>query len=134
MLLSARMLAGVGNVNVYEYVDSVEFTQGDSTVIYFQLFDMSVSAKSDPHFDVGRRYIPVAGATLSITIENIDDAKKITRMATQPFAQDGSIWSISIASVDAVKGDATLRLTLTESAVVTRGSVRSAIKVYGDDC
>jgi hypothetical protein len=66
---------------------------------------------------------------LEITISSIDNAKKIIRFASQPYAQDPSIWALSLFSTDSLKGSADLMLKLTEGLVVTRGSVRQALAV-----
>lgn len=134
MLLSARVLRDVANVNSFDYADAFQFTEGDATVLYIQLCDMTVETAKEGFSPPGRRYMPAVAATLSVIIENIDTAKKITRSATQPFSQDASIWSIPILATDAIRGTSNLRLVLTESGVVTRGTVKNAISVQGQDC
>ena len=74
--------------------------------------------------------MPAVGATLSVIFDNINDAKKVTRAATQPFAQDGSIWSVQVFSTDAIApGTVSLSLTLTEGPKITKGIVLGAIGV-----
>jgi hypothetical protein len=124
MLLSARILNDVGGVNTFSYAQVAEFTEGDAPTIYFQLIDESLDRDSRP---AGRRYMPAAGATLQVVIHNIDDAKTATRFATQPFAQDPSIWSISLLTTDTVRGTCSVKLTLTEGAKVTRGTASNVI-------
>lgn len=131
MLLSARMLTDVGGVNSFEIIDKAQFTQGDETTVYFQLIDASLDTAAKGFNPSGRRYMPAVGATLSVVLDNIDDAKKITRTATQPFAQDGSIWAVSIFSTDNIApGTISLKLTLTEGVKITRGIVVGAIGVF----
>lgn len=132
MLLSARILKDCANVNSYEYGDSAQFTKGDVVDVYFQLIDASLDTASENFIPPGRRYIPAVGATLVAVVENIDDAKKITRTVTQPFAQDGSIWKISLLASDTIEGTANLRLTLTEGPKVTKGLLKSAFKIQKD--
>lgn len=128
MLLSARILADVANVNVFRYADVAEFTDGDGPAIYFQLIDSSQDRNMRP---AGRRYMPSAGATLQVTLDAIDDAQKITRFATQPFANDPSIWMLQLQSTDKVAGTRSLVLVLTESGKVTRGIAQGVISAYG---
>lgn len=130
MLLSARLLKDVSNVNSFEYADVAEFTKGDALSVYFQLIDSSVHTTICGYNPSGRRYSPASGATMSVTIENIDDAKKVTRTATQPFALDPSIWKVDILATDVIAGTANLRITLTEGAVITRGLVKSAFRIW----
>lgn len=129
MNLSAKFLESVCDINSFTYAsgDWVELSEGDSATIYFQLVDRS---KNKPD---GLRYMPDDTSVLSVVIENIDNTKKITRSATQPFSADPSIWCVSIFATDALRGTATLRLTLTEGSVptqvVTHAKIINAIRV-----
>jgi hypothetical protein len=129
MLLSARILNNVANVNVFSYDDTARFTEGDAPEIYFQLIDASLDRASDGFSPGGRRYMPAAGATLQITLGFIDDSKKVIRTAVQPFASDPSIWKLALLSTDQVRGTADLQLRLTEGSKVTSGVLRQAISV-----
>lgn len=130
MLLSALMLKDVQSVNSYEPDTELSWTEGDALDVNFQLIDISLDRGNQGFYPEGRRYVPAVGATLSCVIENIDDAKKVTRQAVQPFANDGSIWRLQILSSDAIRGTPQLRLTLTEGSKVTRGLVRMALKIH----
>lgn len=130
MLLSARILNNVSGVNAFSSVSVMEFTEGDGPTIYFQLVDLS-SDRADQGFNPpGRRYIPASGATLQCVIHHPDDEKKITRYATQPFTQDGSLWALQLQPTDHVRGSVDLLLTLTEGGRITRGALRSSINAY----
>jgi hypothetical protein len=120
MLLSAKLLNNVGGVNSFDISQQTSFTEGDLPVIYIRLFDKQ--SKLD-------RYSPSSGATLSVTLTNVDTNKSVTKVATQPFSSDGSIWSFSFLSTENVKGTISLMLLLTEGASVTRGLVGSALLV-----
>lgn len=126
MLLSARMLVDVGGVNSWEYSQAVEFSEGDAPQVHFQLIDSSLDRHLVPK---GRRYMPASGATLEVTLDNLDDEKKVVRSATQPFSQDPSIWRIQLLTTDKVRGTTTMRLKLTEGTTVRRGSLPAAILV-----
>lgn len=121
------MLNAVANVNTFEYVDSVDFTEGDGPLIYFQLIDKTLDKGLRP---AGRRYVPAAGATLEVVVHSIDDAKKVTRFATQPFSTDGSIWAVQLLPTDVVRGTCAFKLTLTEGGVVRRGHMDAAVNAY----
>lgn len=114
MLLSARILKDVCSVNSFEYDSQAQWTVGDSTYLYFQLIDSSLDTSLQGHSPPGRRYVPADSSSLSVVLENIDDAKKITRSAVQPYANDGSIWRLTIYSTDVLRGAPQMRLTLTE--------------------
>ena len=132
MLLSARVLRDCYNVNSYENADSFRFTQGDVVLCYFQLIDNTLDLASENFLPAGRRYMPASGATLQVTVENIDDAKKIVRPATQPFPLDPSIWMVQFFQSDKTEGTSNLRLTLTEGSKVTKGILRNAFRVDSD--
>jgi hypothetical protein len=134
MLLSARFLTDCTGVNSYEYTDVSESSQGDSADIYFQLIDMTVDKSLDGFVPAGRRYIPASGAILQCAIENINDAIKITRYATNPFADDRSIWKISLLASDPIRGTSNLRLVLTEGTVVRNGVVKNGIRIHPNTC
>lgn len=127
MLLSARPIKDVGSVNVFTWATQLEYTQGDTVDLYFMLVDRTQDTRSDPP---GRRYMPAAGATLQVTLDNIDQAKQLTRAATQPFTNDPSIWKVSIIATDVIKGTCGLALALTEGTRVTRGRVEAFALVY----
>ncbi len=132
MLLSARILRDCANVNSFEYSNSAQFTKGDVVDVYFQLIDASLDTASENFIPPGRRYMPAAGATLQIVVENIDDAIKVTRTVSQPFTNDLSIWKVSFFASDSISGTANLRLTLVEGAKVTKGLLKNAFRIQSD--
>ena len=130
MLLSARLLNAVSSVNHFEIADAALFSEGDALTLYFQLVDASLDSAAKGFSPSGRRYVPEAGATLSVTLTNIDDAKQIVRSATLAFpADDRSIWKISILSSDGISGTSDMILRLTEGSKVTTGRVQAALRV-----
>lgn len=136
MILSARFLYDVQTVNSWHYVDVAEFTEGDAATISFQLVDLGLDKAIDGFSPAGRRYVPPVGTTLSCVIESIDESRRLTRAASQPYATDGSIWNLTLLTTDTVRGTANLRLTLTEpggriiSGMVKCG-IRAASRVTG---
>jgi hypothetical protein len=128
MLLTARMLDNVVDVNTWEYAESLKLTEGDAPAIYFQLIDASKDRSSQGYYPSGRRYCPATGATLNVTLDNIDDDRIITRAATQ-HTTDKSIWYITTLTADALKGTINLKLTLTEGTKITYGFLSNAISV-----
>lgn len=130
MLLSARFLNDCQNVNSWEPAVQLSWTEGDALDIYFQLVDISLDRSDQGFSPPGRRYVPNSGATVSVTIDNIDNAKKVVRLASQPFPQDGSVWKLSILATDLVKGTPQMRLALTEGTKVTRGVVKCSLKIH----
>ena len=129
MLLSARMLDSVNGVNSYEQVSCVRYFEGDAPAVYFMLIDLSLDRAEAGYMPSGRRYVPAAGATLSVLLDNLDDARKCSRAATQPFAQDLSIWCVQLLPSDSARGTINLKMILTEPTRTLNGFVPAAIRV-----
>jgi hypothetical protein len=130
MLLTARFLKDCQGVNSYEADTEILWTEGDSVDMYFQLIDDSLDRPHQGFTPSGRRYVPAVGATLTVTLENLDDAKVLTRPAVQPFAQDGSIWKITIIPTDPIRGTPQMRLALVEGSKLTGGTVKYGVKIF----
>lgn len=122
MLLSCRFLRNVQNVNSFEQSNTMELFAGDTQTLYLQLVDSGVDRTEQGFSPPGRRYIPGAGASLQVTFENIDDAKRVVRLATQPFANDPSIWSVPLLATDPFKGTVMFTLKLNDGAKVFNSS------------
>lgn len=135
MLLGARLLNDVQNVNSYDAADVVEFTVGDPITVYLQLMDMSVDKASERFNPPGRRYVPASGATLQCVVEAMDANKAITRYALMSFpADDRSIWGLQFLGTDKIQGTANIRFTLTEGSVVRSGVIKCAVRIQPNSC
>jgi len=129
MVLSARFLNDVTSKNSFEYAQVGEFTQGDTVSVYFQLVDSTLDIATHGFVPAGRRYIPDAGATLQVVVDSINDGKKITRTATNPFPDDRSIWKLDFIASDTITGTASMQLTLTEGLIVRRGLIKNGLRI-----
>ena len=129
MLLSARPLKDVASVNSFRSTTQFNFTEGDSPLLYFQLVDSSLDTWSEGFNPSGRRYMPAAGATLMVSLDSVNAYNKVLRMATQPFAQDPSIWAFQILSSDAIRGTIPMKFALNESSKITNGVVQNCINI-----
>jgi len=126
MLLTARPLINVSDVNAWEYADEVKFTQGDQLYVYFQLID----AQKDKSLKLpGKRYVPASGATLVATISSIDLNKTYAKVASQPFSGDLSIWRIQVLSTDNCVGTMSIKLVLLESGLTTYGTIKNVLSI-----
>jgi hypothetical protein len=129
MLLSCLFLVDVGSVNIFRESSYCQISEGDTNTVYIQLRDMSVNTAQEGYKPAGRRFVPAAGATLKVYIDNsLDSGKLVTKNATQPYANDPSIWSFVIQATDAINGTKNVRLELNESGKVTRGLVQGGIR------
>ncbi|SRR6266851_8211464 len=132
MLLSARALINVADVNTYDYSTQVTFIQGDQLTVYFQIIDLLKDRTSQGFPFAGRRRIPASGATLTVTIPNIVTAPTslvITKVAVQPFPGDLSIWSFNVLPTDNLLGPSSIQFVLSESGVNTNGYVTNFLSV-----
>jgi hypothetical protein len=129
MILSARFLNDVNNINSFQTVEVGQFTEGDSASVFFQLIDSTLDLANKGFNPPGRRFIPATGATLQVIVDSIDDSKKITRSATNPFPDDRSIWKLDFLASDKISGTANFQLVLTEGSAVRRGVVKSGMRI-----
>ncbi len=126
MLLTARPLINVADVNTWEYADEVKFTQGDQVSVYFQLID----AQKDKALKLpGKRYVPATGAVLTVTLTSIDINKTYAKVATQPFPGDLSIWSFQVLATDSCVGTLSVKLSLIQSGLTTSGTVKNMLSI-----
>ena len=131
MKLSAIFLTDVGSVNVFQESQQFEMTEGDSATVYIQLRDLSVQTAFQGFKNPGRRYMPATLATLTVQIDTMNSANlaTVTKVCTQPFVQDPSIWMFTILPTDPVAGTKRLKLTLVEGAKTSVGIINSALLV-----
>lgn len=135
MVLSLSFLQDVGGVNSFSYASNLQLGAKSATTLYFQLIDTSISVPLNAPFSglqTGRRLMPAVGATVQLILNNLDNAKKLTRTASQPFVQDASIWSIPILNTDFLTGGTIeVQLLLNESGLITNGCLCAGIRVVG---
>lgn len=128
MLLDVRFLTDCTGVNAWSYAaDAPSWYEGDTQALHFQLADLHAGCADAA--SKGRRYMPAPGATLAVEFMSLDTARNVIKIATQPFAQDPSIWRVDIATNDPIRGTVDLVITLTEGSVTRRARLRGAIRV-----
>jgi hypothetical protein len=120
MKVYIKALKNVDNVNSWSYSSTATSYQGQSNSIYFQIVDKDRVDSS--------RYIPASGTTCSIYFPNLDNAKKLTIQASQPFPQDSSIWMVSIASNQNISSGNVV-FNLTENSITRSFVIDSFITV-----
>jgi hypothetical protein len=129
MKFSVRPIVDVSSVNDFRYKTELQSIFGDPVDLYFQLFDEDKNLSTKSYESPGLRYIPQALSTLQVTFRNLDDTKNVVRYASQPFAQDLSIWKISVLATDPIRGTVNCKFVLTEPGppIVTRTFATQAI-------
>ena len=129
--LYCRFLDNVAGVNSYDPKAQLQFSEGGSRPIYLQLVNRSQDTDDQGFSPPGRRYVPQAGATLQVSLLNLDQAVQVTKAAIQPFAGDASIWKIDSYPSDKLRGTVSLRLALTEGSDTTYALVQAGLLVRG---
>jgi hypothetical protein len=123
MKLSAILLKNVINLNTYEVTDSwqsrVLGTSGEVVSLYLQLIDEDKKKI---------RYIPSSGTTLSVTFPNLDDTLELTLSATQPFAEDKSIWKVDLLATQ-IPASGNIIFSMVEAGNTKRFSLKNAMIV-----
>lgn len=133
MRLGGRWLVDVADANNWRFATNPpQFVLGDTQTLYFQLVDEAATV--DGTFWGGnaptvRRYMPAAGASLTAVFDSVEDARKVTRVLSQPFALDASIWRIDVATTDVFRGTVTVRLTLNESGIVHQAIIKGDLRI-----
>jgi len=106
-----KFLSNVCSVNQYEQVRELRFIKGNQQKIFFQL------CKDD------RRYMPEGDTNaVIVSFDSLDDDLKIERSASQPYADDKSIWCVIIGAGDCIGYDA-----MSISVVETVGGMDTTI-------
>lgn len=97
MRLGFRVLDSSSSLNNLQYLNQRIIVPGETTDIFVQLVDLNtVTDKSQ----WGTRVMPATGATLNATINSVNDAFTLSKVMTQPFAQDPSIWKFSLLATE----------------------------------
>ena len=130
MKISLRLLDDVQGVNSMEAATQVCVTAGDPTTLNIQLID-ALRYKMGQGDAPAVRYMPEAGAELTLVFDSVDTAKRVTKVASQPFTQDPSIWRVTLQQIDTDKllGTVALAFTLVEGDVTRTGRVLAALAV-----
>lgn len=126
MRLDLTWLRDVGNVNQWSYASTPQVYEGDTASLFFQIVDREAQLAAG----VFRRYVPASGATLTLTLDSVEDARKVVRLPAQPFpTQDASIWRLDLSPADLIRGTIDVRLVLNEAGVVHNAVVKGALRI-----
>jgi hypothetical protein len=120
MKFSVKFLKNVANVNTFQYTSQWNISEGYSHVLHFQITD---KLKDD------LRYLSQATEMdVSVLFLSIDESTEITKTATQAFADDRSVWSITL-EYDEVPNPGAIKVMITEDGVEKIFRVDHAITV-----
>lgn len=120
MKLSAKFLKNVSNINTFQYVNQWDISEGSANRLYFQIIDKLKDSL---------RFITQATTySVSVTFLSIDSSSEITKVATQPFADDKSIWYIDLSASE-VPNSGAVKFSITQDSVESKFKVEQAIVV-----
>lgn len=120
MKLGIQMLDGDSTLNNLMPMNQMEISPGETATVMFQLINSSTK----------QRYMPAAGATMTAKMVSSNNANVLSKIPTQPFTDDKSVWSFPLSAADSVKlAGVNLEIILTEGANVKKVWAQSVIVV-----
>lgn len=125
MKLGVRVLNSNSTLNNLMHLNQIEVSPGETATVIMQLVDLTTVSESNR---IGNRYMPATGATLSVTIQSNNSANVLTKVASQPFAQDASVWQITLNATETAQiGAMDLLVTLTEGASIKKANGKQTL-------
>lgn len=116
MNLSFRAINSDGTLNNFYQLDKINIVKENAATVRIQLIDLEKKLKED-----ALRYIPASGATMTVTFFRSQTADVVTKNASNPFADDRSIWQVALTAAEAAKvSSGFLLVTLTEGSTITK--------------
>lgn len=132
MRINAKIIKNVSSVNHWEYSNEAYLQEGQVNEFYFQLVDLDKihpAEKSKPLPDFPLRYISQATTvSVEVTFPYIDSTEQFSVVATQPFADDKSIFKATLASTQ-IPNSGGIIIKLTEDGQEKQFLLRNAIRV-----
>lgn len=143
MKLYAKALLNYSNINNFAYANQWGIRANEPNTLYFQLFDLDqgpTNTINGPLFgaasfsgNTGLRYIAGVGSSnqpagIVVTFPSLDDSKVLAINAVQADPNDGSIWKVSLSSVQ-VPASGNVQFAVTEGAITRRFSVLNLLSV-----
>lgn len=119
MRLGAKILKNVVDVNHWQQANQAQLSEGQANEVYIQLVDNDWSTKSSPEQSAAFpqfpiRYISQADAiAVKAVFLDIDDDQEFEIVATQPFADDKSIYKFDLTNAQ-IPNSGNLLIVVTE--------------------
>jgi len=127
MRLGIAILDPNSTLNQLKYLNQAAFFAGDTGQIWMQLVDLDQPLGPA---NVYSRYMPAAGAALTVNFFSNNDANAFSKVGSQPIAGDPSIWSVSLTSADTMKmAGVNLGIKLVQGASVMQAIARNVVNV-----
>lgn len=138
MRLGIKLLNVDATINQFQQKDLIQIARGETVNVIFQFVDLDQK---------GLRYVPAAGATVTVTLPRSDEViavatvsasrdrvnKTISRPAAPAFSEDRSIWMLPLSSADTqTLISNSMKVELTEGSKKKIASLTQAIKIISD--
>jgi hypothetical protein len=115
MRLGIMMLDPSSTLNSLKYINNAQFTPGETGDVMFQLVDLDTPTGTN----TWARYMPTDAATVQATMTSNNSANTISKIASQAFPLDNSIWKFSLSSTDTTKlAGVNMKVSMTDGATV----------------
>lgn len=134
MRLSAKLLKNIVDINHWQHANQAHIAEGQPNDIYIQLVDLDWSTKSSPEQSAAYPQYPVRYISQATTIEvkalflSIDDNQEFEIVASQPFADDKSIYKFSLSSTQ-IPNAGNMIIKVIEDGVEKSFVIKQAIQV-----
>ena len=134
MRLNAKILKNVVDINHFQHANQAHVAEGQSNEIYIQLVDLDWSTKSSPEQSAAFTQYPIRYISQATAISvkaqflSIDDSEEFEVVATQPFADDKSVFKFSLTSVQ-IPNAGNMIIVVDEDGVEKSFVIKQAIQV-----
>ena len=97
-------LSNVVDANHWKFASLWSIYQQNVYTLYLQLQDIdqpegyTQDFSSQPSTPLFLRYMPTAGSTLTLTINDLNSANVVAPICSQPFSNDLSVWSFNLSA------------------------------------
>lgn len=136
--LTFNPLLNVVDANHFQLNNIYKVFQGNSYTFYLELEDadqqigFTQNFSEQPRFPLYLRFLAPASSTLSVTINDLNATNVVTKVCSQPFSNDPSIWSFTLSASETAHmsgGDAIAVFTDGNTSVATTFIVRNVFSV-----
>lgn len=122
MKIKAKTLKNVVDINHWQHSPQANISEGQANSIYIQLVDSDWSNKSTPEKSFLANEYPIRYLSRAAVFEvkarflSIDDSQEFEIIASQPFADDKSIFKFSLTSAQ-IPNAGNFIIVLTEDGI-----------------
>lgn len=116
------MLNSSSSLNLLQSLNQVQINPGDTATVMFRLVDLD---------QAGERFIPITGSVMAVNLVSIDQAKNLSKVPTNPFADDRSIWSFNLSAAETqIAAGVNMSVKLTQVADIKTATAEASI-IFG---